>query len=354
VLVIKDPHPLKATDAWRAFAQLATIGMFLLAFVTALYFGRPFLMPILAALLVGATFAPLIKMADQRGVSPWLTAVVIVMLVVAAIAVAASLFAAPVIEWIGRAPEIGAIIKEKFYVFDRPLAALRDLQKALMPPSRPEVAVETSQIALVTPVVAFVTPAVAQVVLFFATLLFVLAGQIELRRYAASWFRDREAKLRFIRIANDIEDNLASYVAVLTVINLGLGTLVAVGAWLFGLPNPVVFGVMIAVLNYLPYIGPAIMVIVLFGVGLVTFPTLGYALLPPAAFVALATLEGQIFTPMILGHRLTLNPLAVFLSIAFWAWLWGPMGAFLAVPLLIVGMVVINHVFPAEDSKLPG
>jgi predicted PurR-regulated permease PerM len=96
------------------------------------------------------------------------------------------------------------------------------------------------------------------------------------------------------------------------------------------------------------------MAVFLLGVGLVSFPSLGYALLPPVAFVALATLEGQFVTPTILGRRLTLNPLAIFLSLAFWGWLWGPMGAFLAVPLSIIGLVTISHLFPTEEFKLPG
>jgi predicted PurR-regulated permease PerM len=108
------------------------------------------------------------------------------------------------------------------------------------------------------------------------------------------------------------------------------------------------------VLNYIPYVGPACIAFILFAVGLVTFPSLTYALAPPAAFVALTTLEGHIITPTILGRRLTLNPLAVLLALAFWTWLWGPMGAFLAVPLTIVSLVTINHLFPAEESKLPG
>ena len=185
---------------------------------------------------------------------------------------------------------------------------------------------------MVTPVLAFVTPAVSEIVLFFATLIFLLAGQMDFRRYLASFFTSRDAKLRFIRTANDIEQNLASYVAVVTCINICLGVVVAVGAWLFDLPSPLVLGGLAMGLNYLPYIGPACMALILLAVGIVTFPTLGYALLPPACFVGLTTIEGQIITPTILGHRLTLNPLAVFLAIAFWAWLWGPMGAFLGGP----------------------
>jgi predicted PurR-regulated permease PerM len=107
-------------------------------------------------------------------------------------------------------------------------------------------------------------------------------------------------------------------------------------------------------LNYLPYVGPACMAIILFAVGFVTFPSLGQAFIAPASLIVLTTVEGHLITPTVLGHRLTLDPLAVFLAIAFWSWLWGPMGAFLAVPLLIVAMVIISHVFPSSDIKLPG
>ena len=177
---------------------------------------------------------------------------------------------------------------------------------------------------------------------------------MDFRRYMASLFSSREAKLRFIRISNDIESNLASYVAVVTAINFCLGVVVAAGAWLFGLANPVIFGAMAMVLNYLPYIGPACVAIVLLGVGLVTFPSLGQAFAVPASFILLATIEGQIITPAVLGRHLTLNPLAVFLALAFWAWLWGPMGVFLAVPLSLVALVIFNHLFPSDEPKLPG
>ena len=114
-----------------------------------------------------------------------------------------------------------------------------------------------------------------------------------------------------------------------------------------------IFGLLAALLNYVPYVGPAVMVVILFGVGLVTFPSLGHALLAPLGFIALTTAEGHFITPTIVGRRITLNPLLVFLALAFWTWLWGPIGAFLAAPLSIVGIVVFNHLFPNEDVKLP-
>jgi predicted PurR-regulated permease PerM len=352
-LIINDPQPYASiAELWGSAAQAATVGIFVLLLVTCLYFCRPILLPVLAAVLIGTTFAPVIKHGSHH-VSPWVTAILLVTLMMAAAALVLTILAAPVTEWMGRAPEIGAGIKQRLYVLDRPLAAFHDLESALRP-TAPTVAVEPSNISMVTPVAAAVTPAVAETVLFFATLIFYMAGQMKFRRYLATFFSSRDGKLRFIRIANDIEHNLASYVATVSLINAVLGVIVAAGAWLMGLPSPLMLGLLAMLLNYLPYVGPACMAIILFAVGLVTFPALGQALIAPASLIVLTTLEGHLITPAVLGRRLTLDPLAVFLAIAFWSWLWGPMGAFLAVPLLIVALVTLSHLLPSNEGKLPG
>jgi predicted PurR-regulated permease PerM len=353
-LIINDPQPVTSiADIWGSAAQMATVGIFILLLVTCLYFCRSILLPVLAAILIGTTFAPIIKHGRNHGVSSWVSAAVLVVLMMAAAGLALTMLAAPITEWMGKAPEIGASIKQELYVFDRPLAAFRELESALMP-AAPTVAVEPSKISMVTPVAAAITPAVTQIVLFFAILMFFMAGQMRFRGYLAAFFGTRDAKLRFIRIANDIEHNLASYVAIVTVINAALGMIVAAGAWLLGLPSPLILGIFAMLLNYIPYVGPACMAIILFAVGFVTFSSLGHAFIAPASFIALTTLEGNLITPTVLGRRLTLDPLAVFLAIAFWTWLWGPMGAFLAIPLLIVALVIVGHVLPSDDVKLPG
>ena len=350
---VKDPEPLESIeDIWTVAARVATVGIFVLLLGMCLYFCRPVLLPVVAALVIGTTLAPIVKAAARHRISPWATAIALGALLLALAGTAVTLLSRPVSEWIAKAPEFGATIKQKLYVLDRPFAALRELQDVLLPSGK-AFAVEQSQLAIVTPVLSFITPAVVETTLFFVTLIFFLATQIDSRRYMASFFTAREGKLRFIRIANDIEEHLATYVATVTIINFCLGVVVALGAWLFGLPNPIILGLIAMTLNYIPYIGAACTTLILLGVGLVSFASLGYALVPPAAFVGAATIEGQFITPTVLGHRLTLNPLAVLLALAFWAWLWGPMGAFLAVPLTIVILVTMTHLFPPDESKLP-
>ena len=351
-VVISDPRPVDSVGGvWTSLSRAANIGIFLLLFGAVLYFGRAILLPIVAAAVVALTLAPLVKAGKRHGISPWITALLIVACGVGAVSLAATALAGPVSEWIGRAPDIWASVKQKLSVLEQPLASLRQLEAALFGSESGPAASSAPNVVL--PVVAFVTPAAGELLLFFGTLMFFLVGQLELRARLVSLFAERDAKLRFLKIMNDIEKNLTGYLVVVTIINAGLGVIVTLGALLLGFPNPVIFGVLAALLNYIPYVGPAVMVVVLFGVGLVTFPSLGHALLAPIGFVALTTVEGHFITPTIVGRRITLNPLLIFLALAFWTWMWGPLGAFLAAPLSIVALVVFNHLFPADDVRIP-
>jgi predicted PurR-regulated permease PerM len=350
-LNISDPQPVDSVSMWESAGRMATIGIFLLAFGVFLYVGRAILMPTIAAVIVAMTFAPLVRRLARHGIPSWVTAFVIVILALGALGIAATAMAGPLGEWIGRAPEIGSTIRERLSVLERPLAALSNLEGALFGGNAGTV--NSPARSMVLPVVAFLTPAASELLLFFAALLFFLVGLSTLRSNLVALFSNRDAKLRFLRIANDIEHNLAGYLTVVTIINVAVGAIVAAGAWLLGLPNPAIFGVLAALLNYVPYVGPAIMVIALFGVGLITFPSLGQAMIAPVAFIILTTTEGHLVTPTIVGKRLTLSPLLILLALAFWTWLWGPIGALLAAPLSIIGLVVFNHVFPTEDGKIP-
>lgn len=352
LLDIRDPRPVDSLQSlWQSIGLTAVIGIFVLMFGAFLYVGRAILMPAVAAAIVAMTFAPLIRRAARHGIPPWITALLIVIVALGALGIAATAMAGPVSEWISRAPEIGATIKERLSVLDRPLASLRELEDMLFGSNAGTG--NSSSPNVVMPVVAFVTPAAAELLLFFAALLFFLVGQGTLRSNLVAMFQNRDAKLRFLKIANDIEHNLAGYLTVVTIINVALGAIVAAGAWLLGLPSPATFGVLTAVLNYVPYVGPAAMVVALFGVSLVTFPSLGQAFIAPLAFICLTTMEGHFITPTIIGRRLTLSPLLILLALAFWTWIWGPVGALLAAPFSIIGLVVFNHLLPSDDGKLP-
>lgn len=352
--LVHDADPVAdVANLWRPAAQLATIGIFILLLFACLYYSRGLLLPIMASAIIATALAPVTKKARALGSPNWVTALILVGVIIGVAALAITLLANPVSEWVSRAPEIGAAIKSKLQVFDAPLAAIRELQNSLSAPAADQVKVESQLTELAVSAIAILTPAASQAVLFIVSLIFLLVGQHELRNIIVSMLPSRDAKLRCLKIFKDVEHNIASQLGVVTLINIGLGVVVGVGTWMIGFPNPWIFGLVAAILNYIPYIGPAIMVAVLFVVGLVVFPTLGEAMVAPSGFVVLTAIEGQFVMPTLVGRKLTLNPLAIFLSVAFWAWMWGPFGAFLAVPLCIVGLVTMDHLFPDENPDLP-
>ena len=354
-LGVTDPSPLPGVASlWRATAQVATIGMFLIFLVAALYFARPILLPATTAVVVGLMFGPLSSRADKLGVPVIVTAIVLWLLVVLAFYLLIVLLASPLVDWLAKAPEIGANIRDKLHVLDRPIAALDSLREALMPKGKNDNGgVGFDILTIVQPALLFVTPAIGQVVIFFGTLFFFLLGRLKLRHVLVVFFDKREARLRMLKIMNDVEHNLTGYLSVVALINFVVGLSATMIAYFVGLPNPVAWGVLGFILNFIPYIGALMMQLILLALGLVTFPSLTHALIAPALYLGFTTLEGHFITPGIMGRRLTLNPLVVFLSLVFWTWLWGPVGAFLAVPIVIVLLVISSHVFPKSGLSLP-
>jgi predicted PurR-regulated permease PerM len=342
------PHLL-----WQHTAHLATIGLFLIGFGVILDLARFVLLPIASAIVIGTMLTPLARIAAKARIPAWLFATAIIGFLFALLQLATVLIYAPIIEWIGRAPEFAETLKIKLELFNQGLAALRDLQSALTKGGG-DAGLRLDVTSVAQPLLAFLTPALGELMLFFATLFFCLLGRVDLRKNLILVFGDQEDRLSAIRILNDVEHNLTRYIGTVSVINLAIGVITAVGAWLIGFRDPILLGALAFMLNYIPYVGPAVLVLILFVVGLVSFPSLAHAALAPALFIGLTTIEGHFVTPKIVGMRLSLNPLAVFLCLAFWTWLWGPVGAFLSVPFLILGLVISDHMIAKTETDLPG
>lgn len=352
-LPVENAEPVDSLDQfWQGAGQYAAVGIFGILAIAAIDLARPVLLPAVSGLVIGLMLGPLASRASRLGVPAVVTSLLLLGLVIVIFYLVIVLLAAPVVEWIGKAPEVGSLLRQKLAFLDRPIAALEGLRKALTPQGD-ALKVDTGP-NLLAPLLTFVTPAVGQMVIFIGTLFFYLLGRTELRRHLVASFEGREVRLRVIRILNDVEANLTDYLSVVAVINFVVGLAAMAVAFVVGLPNPIAWGVLGFVLNFVPYLGALIMQLVMFGVGIVTFPTVGQAVLAPVLYLAFTTLEGHFITPAIMGHRLTLSPLMVFLALVFWTWLWGPIGAFLAVPLLIVSFVILGHLFPRETMNLPG
>ena len=187
---------------------------------------------------------------------------------------------------------------------------------------------------------------VASGVPMFLLLYFLLAAGDLFLRKLIKVLPSLEDKKRAVEIAREIERDISKYLSTVTLINVILGLAVWGIMALIDLPNPLLWGVMAAFANYIPYLGAMTMITVLAGVGFLTFPDLPHALLPPGAFLCCNILEAYLLTPMILGRRLTLNPVVIFLALSFWGWLCGITGAVLAVPIMVVFNIFCDHSEP--------
>ncbi|KWV59155.1 permease [Bradyrhizobium macuxiense] len=330
----------------------ALVALLVIAIVAVLYVARAFFLPITMAFIVGTMLSPAASFLERYRIPRPLGAVLLVIAVGAAVAFMVGLISAPAVEWSARLPELGAILKQKLHVFDRPLALWQELQ-SMVGGSETLPAFQLPKFEWLQSTLEFLSPTFTEFLLFIATLILFIASWRDLRRALVMTFHKRQARLRALRILNELETHLGSYLLTVTMINVGVGVVTGVVCEITGMPNAAGLGALAATLNYIPIIGPVAMFAVLVTVGIVAFPTISAGLIAPACFVVTAFLEGHFITPTIVGRRLSLNALAVFLALAFWTWLWGPMGAFLSSPLLIVGLIVKEHLMPVNSPQLP-
>lgn len=342
---------------WRFAARISTIGIFVLLLGAFLYIARTLVAPIVAAAMISIMFGPLAAYAARYRIPASLFALACVGLVLVAINVALVLLGGVLADWTKRGPEFASALASKAYIIERPVAAWHELQlwlATMLGTSTESAKLELPVKDLLAQIIQFLTPALGELVVFFGSLFFFLLSRNIQRQYFVLMFEGKAARLRALRILNEIESSLTRYAAVVSVVNIGVGLITAAIAFAAGLPSPVLWGVVAYLLNYIPYVGPAIVAVILLILGVVALPTLPAALVAPALFVGLATVEGHFITPGLVGRQLTLSPLALFLSLAFWTWIWGPLGAFLATPILIAAAVVQDQIAGDEENRLPG
>jgi predicted PurR-regulated permease PerM len=330
----------------------ALIGILIICVITGLYLARAFFLPITMAFIVGTMLSPAASFLERYRVPRAVAAVLIVSAAAAGVAFMIGLLASPVMEWSSKLPELGSLLREKLHVFDRPLARWQELQSMIGGPDTLST-LHLPKFDWVQPALEFLSPTFAELLLFIATLILFIASWRELRRALIMNFGDRTARLRTLRMINEIEEHLGNYLMMVTMINIGVGVVTGLICTVTGMPNPAGLGALAAILNFIPIIGPVAMFAVLVVVGIVALPTIGAGLIAPALFAVMTFMEGHFLTPTIVGRKLALNALAVFVMLAFWTWLWGPMGAFLSSPLLIVGLIVKEHLMPSDQPQLP-
>jgi predicted PurR-regulated permease PerM len=330
------------------------VSLLVISVVAVLYVAKAFFLPIVAAFIIGTMLSPAAGFLERHRIPRALSAILIVSAVGASVTFIIGLISSPLMEWSTRLPELGARLRDKLYIFNRPLALWRDLQGMIGgSDALPAPPFELPKLEWLQPTLEFLSPTFTEFLLFFATLVLFIASWRDLRRALIMNFTGHDSRLRVLRSLNAIEEQLGSYLLTVTLINMGVGTATGLICWAAGMPNPAGLGALAATLNYLPIIGPVSMFTILTLVGLIAFSTIGAASIAPLAFVGLTFIEGHFITPTIIGRRLELNALAVFVSLAFWTWLWGPMGGFLSSPLLIVALILRDHLSPSTTPQLP-
>lgn len=333
--------------------SLALTGTFVLLLFYTLYLAKPVFLPIVIAILLNFLLNPAVRGLARLRIPNGIGAALVLLFLLGVAVVGAYRLSGPATEWVDKAPR----------GLRRAEARIRDLQRPVQEVQRAVEEVEeqaqqmtnggdrTQQVQVqgttLTGTIMNRTQAFfAEGILMLVLLYFMLAsGDLFLRKLVRVLPRLRDKK-RAIEIARSTERHISSYLATVTLINMGLAVVVALAMRLVGMPNPILWGVLAGVLNYIPYIGPLVTASIIALVSILSFEDLGRAFVAPVVYYAINFLEGSFVTPMLLARRLTLNPVVIFIALMFWGWLWGLPGALLAVPLLGMFKIFCDHIEP--------
>jgi predicted PurR-regulated permease PerM len=356
---LPKPDIHKLADTVRSprgsLRSLAITGLFVLACFYTLYFCRSLLLPLVLAALLALLLLPAVRALKRMRIPEPLGAGLVVLALLATVGIGIYKLSGPAFEWVERAPQSLRAAETKLREVRRSMQRLgrateqvaQIAEDAAPVARRPAVAVEvqsapTLRERLLSGGFGLVADAVVMIILLF----FLLAsGDLFLRKLVRVLPR-LEDKRRAVDIARQIEQDISAYLGTVTLIHLALGAATAIVFALLGVPNPLLWGAMVTILNFIPYLGPTVDYTVFAMVGVLTFTTLPRMLAPVGAFLVLNVIEAYLLTPMILGRRLTLNPVVVFVGLTFWAWMWGIVGAILAVPIMVVCKILCDHVEP--------
>jgi predicted PurR-regulated permease PerM len=332
--------------------SIALTGLFILAAFYTLYFGRAFFLPIILALLLSFLLRPVVRGLKKVHIPEALGSALVIFSLLGLLVLGAVELATPAYDWAEQAPQSLRRIEGKIRNLKKPVQTMSKATEQVEKmtkvgggaDSTPKVQVTTESLG--SRVLSKATDLVSGGVVMFILLYFLLASGDMFLRKLIKVMPSLEDKKRAVDIARQIETEVSAYLVTITSINVVLGLAVGGALALIGVPNPLLWGVLVTFANYIPYLGPIAMFSVLAMVGLLTFPDLPRALMPPGAFLGLHVLESFFITPMILGRRLTLNPVVIFLGLTFWGWMWGITGAILAVPIMVVFKIFCDHSEP--------
>ncbi len=331
-----------------ARSGFAVTGIFLLLSMYALYFGREFFMPVILAFLFALTLTPIVRFLRKRGVPSPISATLLVFISAGVVSLGGYLLSGPVMQLIADAPSIGRTLTERVEELRGPFDTLMQISQQIdhatdTTDETGVVKVSVQQPGILSQAAGTMLSGATNVAIVFVLSLFLLASGTLFYEKIVQSFSALSEKKRALRVVYDVEREVSRYLFTVALINAALGLVIGAGLWAIGMPTPFLWGSMAALFNFLPYIGPLVTILLVTVISIVSFDSIGYAMLAPAFVLFCQILEGQILTPVIVGRRLELNAVAIFIAIAFWSWLWGFIGALIAVPLLVVIKVFCDH-----------
>lgn len=324
----------------------AVLGILLFVVLGICSLAQQLIIPLTLALLLSLLLSPAVTLLQRVHLPRALSSILILIGVIATIAGSVTLLSQPAGDWVAKAPATIQSIQQRFRSFREPFrrAEVTTQKLAKLSQSTEKSTVVStpmnllSRVATGTPRVLATATAVLLLIYFFLS-----SGNGFLRRMVEVVPGMTEKRL-VVSIARDVQAEMSRYLVMVSIINLGVGAVTAAIMALLGVPDPLLWGALAGILNFAPYIGPALTCIGLTVVGFTTFNTLGHTLAVPGAFLAIAFAEGQLITPTIIGRRLALDPTAVFVWLLVWGWLWGIPGVLLAGPMIACFRILCQHV----------
>ncbi|EAR20491.1 AI-2E family transporter [Nitrococcus mobilis] len=329
--------------------SVALTGIFVLMVMYTLYLAAPLFMPLTVAFLISMMFAPLIRGLKKIKIPPPISAALVLASLLALGFGAVYGLSVPASQWIQKAPQALREIDHKLYGLMGPMDKLKrakqEIEEAV--PGNNDDKVDSMTSIRWNPIQWLLTGTWAVVYglgVSVILLYFLLASGDSFLRKLVRILPRFEDKRNAVETIQHIQRSIAIFLGTITLINICLGAVAAAALYALGMPNPLLFGVMVGLLNFAPYIGPLISSMILLVVALLSLDDVSQMLLAPALVLALNALEGQLITPILAGHRLNLSPVVIFLSITLWGWMWGIIGILIAVPLAASVKIVCDRI----------
>ncbi len=325
-----------------------------LAICLAFWAAKDYLLPIAAALVFSVLLAPLCGLIERLWIPRPLAAFMALATAGVVVWLAFSAIAQPASRWIDDAPQLIKRATRHIQELQAPLKPLTDISSQVedlnigQPTKPPSQTVVVQERGLAEFVMASAQTVIAQTGFVFILSLFLLNTRDDFRLKFLAFQPTLSRRVRAARVFRDVSYRVTGYIMTFATINLVVGVATGLACWQLGLPEPLMWGGLAMLCNFIPFLGPVIMMGLIGLASLATFDTLLQASFPLLAFIAISFVEANLVTPTIVGRRMTLNPLAIILVVSFWIWLWGPVGGIIALPLLIMFKVICDHTPPLQ------